>query len=52
MNYLVSPDFEFANAMLNPNTAMGKRFGPDPGLVAATLGADRTPCTRAPPKAP
>jgi len=43
VNYLVSPDFEFANAMLNPNTAMGKRFGPDPGLVQATLGADETP---------
>jgi len=43
VNYRVSPDFEFANAMLNPNTAMGKRFGPDPGLVAATLGADQTP---------
>ncbi|MEI9935992.1 MAG: fibro-slime domain-containing protein [Pseudomonadota bacterium] len=41
--YRVSPDFEFANAMLNPATAMGKRFGPDPGLVAATLGADQTP---------
>ncbi|HKO52275.1 MAG TPA: fibro-slime domain-containing protein [Polyangiaceae bacterium] len=43
VSYLVSPDFEFANAMLNPTTARGKRFGPDPGLVAATLGADRTP---------
>lgn len=43
VNYRVSPDFEFANAMLNPNTAMGKRFGPDPGLVAAALGADHTP---------
>lgn len=43
VNYAVSPDFEFANAMLNPNTAMGKRFGPDPGLVAADLGADQTP---------
>jgi len=43
VNYRVSPDFEFANAMLNPNTAMGKRFGPDPGLVSATLGADQTP---------
>ena len=43
VTYRVSPDFEFANAMLNPNTAMGKRFGPDPGLVAATLGADKTP---------
>lgn len=43
VSYRVSPDFEFANAMLNPNTAMGKRFGPDPGLVAATLGADHTP---------
>jgi fibro-slime domain-containing protein len=43
VTYLVSPDFEFANARLNPNTAMGKRFGPDPGLVAAALGADQTP---------
>ncbi len=43
VNYRVSPDFEFANAMLNPNTAMGKRFGADPGLVAAALGADQTP---------
>jgi len=43
VTYRVSPDFEFASAMLNPNTAMGKRFGPDPGLVAATLGADKTP---------
>ena len=43
MAYRVSPDFEFANARLNPNTAMGKRFGPDPGLVATTLGADQTP---------
>ena len=43
VSYRVSPDFEFANAMLNPNTATGKRFGPDPGLVQATLGADRTP---------
>jgi fibro-slime domain-containing protein len=42
-NYLVSPDFEFANAMLNPTTAMGKRFGPDPGLVQAELGPDQTP---------
>jgi len=41
--YRVSPDFEFANATLNPSTAMGKRFGPDPGLVQATLGADQTP---------
>jgi fibro-slime domain-containing protein len=43
VNYFVSPDFEFADARLNPNTAMGKQFGPDPGLVAATLGADQTP---------
>ena len=42
-NYLVSPDFEFANAMLNPSTATGKRFGPDPGLVQATLGMDQSP---------
>jgi len=41
--YRASPDFEFANATLNPNTAMGKRFGPDPGLVTATLGSDGTP---------
>ena len=41
--YRVSPDFEFANAMLNPDTATGKRFGPDPGLVQAALGTDQTP---------
>jgi fibro-slime domain-containing protein len=43
VSYAVSPDFEFANAMLNPSTAMGKRFGPDPGLVQPTLGMDKTP---------
>jgi fibro-slime domain-containing protein len=43
VSYLVSPDFEFANATINPSTATGKRFGPDPGLVDATLGMDRTP---------
>jgi len=43
VSYRASPDFEFANAMLHPNTAMGKRFGPDPGIVATTLGADQTP---------
>jgi len=43
VNYLVSPDFEFADARLNPNTATGKRFGPDPGIVAAALGPDQTP---------
>ncbi len=43
VNYQVSPDFEFANATINPSTAMGKRFGPDPGLVAATLGPDQSP---------
>jgi len=43
VTYRVSPDFEFANAMLNPNTAMGKRFGADPGIVTATLGTDQTP---------
>ena len=43
VNYLVSPDFEFADARLNPTTATGKMFGPDAGLVAATLGADQTP---------
>ena len=43
MNYLVSPDFEFANPMINPNTATGKRFGADVGIVQATLGADQTP---------
>ena len=43
VNYFVSPDFEFANATLNPNTARGKRFGADPGLVEATLGPDETP---------
>jgi len=43
VNYLVSPDFEFANATLNPSTAMGKRFGPDPGLVQPALGSDKTP---------
>jgi len=43
VNYLASPDFEFANAMLNPSTATGKRFGPDLGIVAATLGMDQTP---------
>lgn len=43
VTYRVSPDFEFADARLNPNTATGKRFGPDPGLVQAALGADKTP---------
>lgn len=43
VDYVASPDFEFANNMINPATAMGKRFGPDPGLVQATLGMDRTP---------
>ncbi|HYP77486.1 MAG TPA: fibro-slime domain-containing protein [Polyangiaceae bacterium] len=43
VNYLVSPDFEFANARINPKTAMGKRFGSDPGIVQAVLGPDETP---------
>jgi fibro-slime domain-containing protein len=43
VNYLASPDFEFANARLHPSTAMGKRFGPDPGIVEATLGMDQAP---------
>ena len=43
VNYASSPDFEVASMMLHPTTARGKRFGPDAGMVQATLGMDQTP---------
>ena len=43
VNYLSSPDFEVASALLHPMTATGKRYGADLGLVQTVLGADKTP---------
>ncbi|HYP90123.1 MAG TPA: hypothetical protein VEQ59_18260, partial [Polyangiaceae bacterium] len=43
VNYVASPDFEFADRRLNPSPASPKMFGPDPGLVSAALGTDQTP---------
>jgi len=42
-NYASSPDFEVADRRLHPATATGKRYGSDPGMVQAMLGADGTP---------
>jgi len=43
VNYVDSPDFEVANALLHPATASGKQFTNDPGMVQMMLGADHTP---------
>lgn len=43
VNYISSADFEVASVAVHPTTAMGKRYGPDPGLVQAALGADNKP---------
>jgi len=43
VSYVASADFEVASLAMHPMTARGKRYVPDPDMVQAVLGADKTP---------